>query len=195
MAFAFDRRGKRFRFALWLSLLSGAFAGQAARAAEQQKPAEPQAPVSATPDSTTETFGDWSLICNAIANSPTKICEVDATISVRGQNSPIARVAFARPLKDKPIRLVVQTPNNVLIAPGVKVEAESGKDSVALGFRACTPSGCFAEADVTPDQLKGFRGRTAPGRILLTDATGKAFALEISLRGLEQALDSLGKRN
>jgi invasion protein IalB len=194
MAFVFARRNDRFLLALCLASLFGVAAGKMACAAEQQKPPEPQAPVSSTPDSTTETFGDWSLICNAIANSSVRICEVDATIVVRGQNSPIARVAFARPQKDKPLRLIVQTPNNVLIAPGVKVETESGKDTVALSFRACTPTGCFAESDVTADQLKSFRGRATPGRIVLTDATGKAFALEISLRGLDQALDSLAKR-
>jgi invasion protein IalB len=171
-------------------ILCCAGGGQALYADE----AQPQTPVSATPESTTETFGDWTLVCNTLPNIPSKVCEVDATITIKGQNAPIVRVAFARPAKDKPIRIVVQAPNNILIAPGAKIEVEAGKGAVALVYRSCTPAGCFAESDISADQLKTFRGRTAPGQIVMTDPAGKSFALPLSYRGVDQALDALAKR-
>jgi invasion protein IalB len=103
-------------------------------------------------------------------------------------------MAFARPQNDKPVRLIVQTPVDVVIAPGVKVEPTLDKGAVILAFRACTMRGCFAESDLAADQLASFRGRDAPGQITITGADGKAFALQISLRGLDQALDAFMKR-
>lgn len=169
------------------------WASSVAFAAEPQKPPAPAVkPVVAAPQSTTETYGDWVLICSS---APTgQICEVDSSLSVRGQTSAIARIAFAQPAKDKPLRLVVQTPTNILIAPGVKVESEPGKKGVALVYRSCVPGGCFAEADLSGDQAQAFRGRGEPGQITLTDASGRAVALPISFRGLDSALDALGRK-
>jgi invasion protein IalB len=161
--------------------------------------ASPQAaPVGAGPESSTETYGDWALICGGVAVASGKVCEVDATISLKNQQTqqatPIARVAFASLGKDRPFHAVVQTPNNVTIAPGVKLEPEEGKGALTLVFRACAPTGCFAEGDLTMDQVKRFRDRSAPARVAFTDAGGKPVVLPVSLRGFDQAMDALAKR-
>lgn len=172
--------------ATMLALLAGVFCAPQAKAEEH--PA-----VSSTPESSTETYGDWALVCSGVASLHTRVCEVDATISLKGQNAPIARIAFARLAKDKPFRVVVQTPANVTIAPGVKLEPEANKETITLGYRTCAPTGCFSEADITSDQVKSFRGRSAPGQLTVTDSTGKSVALPFSLRGFDQALDAMGK--
>lgn len=176
------------------AILASALTSMAAEnsKAEAAKPQQAQKPVSSTPQSTTETYGDWILICSA---APTgQVCEVDTSLSVRGQAGAIARVAFAKPTREAPLRLIVQTPVNVLIAPGVKVESEAKKTAVALVYRSCTPGGCFAEADLTADQAKAFRGRTEPGQITLTDSSGRAFALPFTFTGFDQALDALARK-
>jgi invasion protein IalB len=168
--------------------------------AEQTNPAQtaPQqntpAAVSTTPQATTETYGDWIVICS-VAPAGT-VCEADSSLNVRGQQGAIARIAFAKPAKDRAMRLVVQTPVSISIAPGVKVEAQPGKSAVALAYRTCTPGGCFADADTTSEQMQAFRAAAAGegGRITITDATGRALELPVSFRGLDVALDALAKK-
>jgi len=135
----------------------------------RQKPAE--APKAAGPDSTTETFGDWSLICAAPASGGgDRPCEVNTTLTIRGQSAPFARIAFARPAKDKPARIIALVPVNVSTAPGVKIESDPGKAGIDLPFKSCVPAGCVAEAELTRDQLQGFRAQTSTaGQITLVD--------------------------
>lgn len=166
---------------------------KAAVAATAAKPsASTVKPVLATPQSTTETYGDWILICSSTPAG--QICEVDTTLSLRGQAEAVARIAFGQPAKGKPLRLVVQTPANILIPPGVKLDIEPDKKSVSLAYRSCAPGGCFAESDLSPEQDQFFRGRSDPGQLVFTSASGQVIALPVSFRGLEPALDALGHK-
>jgi invasion protein IalB len=148
----------------------------------------------ATPDSTTETFGDWTVACGTPAGTGERVCEVGITIALRGQSAPIARIAFGRQAKDKPMRIVALVPPNVVIAPGVTISPEPGKTSLTLAYRSCMPGGCLAEIDLGKDQIQTFRNRSKPGQIAFNDAAGKPINLELSFKGLDQALDALSKR-
>jgi hypothetical protein len=89
----------------------------------RQKPAE--APKAAGPDSTTET--DWSLVCAAPASGGgDRPCEVNTTLTIRGQSAPFARIAFVRPAKDKPARIIALVPVNVSTAPGAPLFSRIG---------------------------------------------------------------------
>ena len=183
-----------------LALLSNAAQAQV-RALEsapgdlRQKPAEAPKTASTGPDSTTETFGDWSIICAApSAGASDRTCEVDSTLTVRGQSAPFARIAFTRAAKDKPAHIIALVPVNVSTASGVKIEADPGKSEVNLPFKSCVPAACVAEAELTKDQLQDFRGASKAGQITLVDAAGKSAALQFSLRGLDQALDAFFKQ-
>jgi invasion protein IalB len=160
----------------------------------KQKSAEAQkAP--AGPDSTTENFGDWSLVCAAPASPADRSCEVNTTLTIRGQSSPFARVAFVRPARDKPTRLIALVPVNVSTASVVKIAADSGKADISLPFKSCVPAGCLAESELSKDQLQAFRSQAkAAGQMTLVDAAGKSTMLAISLRGLDQALDAFFKQ-
>ena len=73
--------------------------------------------------------------------------------------------------------------------------AIQGKAEIDLPFKSCVPAGCVAEAELTRDQLQGFRAQsTTTGQITLVDSTGKSAALQFSLRGLDQALDAFFKQ-
>lgn len=182
-----------------VALLSCLAAASPLRAIEspadaKQKPAEaPKAP--AGPDSTTENFGDWSLVCAAPASAPDRSCEVNTTLTIRGQSSPFARVAFARTARDKPTRLIALVPVNVSTASAVRIATDSGKADISLPFKSCVPAGCLAESELSKDQLQGFRAPAkAAGQMTLVDAAGKSATLAISLRGLDQALDAFFKQ-
>lgn len=164
--------------------------------ASSQSPRQPA--TTAGPESSTEVYGDWALICGGLVNNGNKVCEADLTISVKNpqtqQVANIARVAFASLGKDKPVHVVVQTPTNVTIAPGVALEPEAGKGAISLVYRTCAPAGCFAESDLAADQVKRFREHGAKAQLTITDAAGKAVVLPISLRGFDQAMDAMAKR-
>ena len=83
---------------------------------------------------------------------------------------------------------------NVSTASGVKIESDPGKSEINLPFKSCVPAACVAEAELTKDQLQGFRGQTKAGQITLIDASGKSAALQFSLHGLDQALDAFFKQ-
>lgn len=147
------------------------------------------------PDTTTETFGDWTVVCTShVAGGTEKVCEVGITIALRGQTAPVARIAFGRQAKDKPMRIVALVPPNVSVAPGVTIAPEAGKPGLGLAYKSCLPGGCIADADLGKDQVQSFRNRPKPGQIAFNDASGKPVTLELSFKGLDQALEALGKR-
>lgn len=155
--------------------------------------AEVRAPA-ASPDSTTETFGDWTLACSTVPSTKERACEVGITIAVRGQTAPVARIAIGRQIKDKPMRMVALVPANVSIAPGVAIAIDAGKVALSLPFKSCMPGGCFAETNLGKDEIQTLRLRTNPGQILFSDPSGKPVALDLPFKGLDQALDALAKR-
>jgi invasion protein IalB len=160
------------------------------------KPADAPKAAPSGPDSTTESFGDWAMVCAApAAGASERPCEVNTTLTIRGQSAPFARIAFARPTGDKPARIMALVPVNISNAAGVKIESEPGKGGIDLPFKSCLPAGCLAEAELSKDQLQGFRapGKTA-GQLTLVDAAGKSATLQFSLRGVDQALDAFLKR-
>ncbi len=162
----------------------------------KQKPAEVPKAVIEGPDTTTDTYGDWAVICVAPpAGSSDRSCEVDSTLTIRGQTAPFARIAFLRQAKDKPTRITALVPVNVSIAPGVKVESNPGKSEIKLPFKSCVPAACIAEAELSKDELQAFRVPAKPaGQLTLVDASGKSATLQFSLHGIDQALDAYFKR-
>jgi invasion protein IalB len=163
--------------------------------AEQGEPKKKQAealaaPVAA-PDRTTETFGDWSIVCTASGGGE-RSCEVDASIVLRGQSAPFARIAVMRPAKDKPVQLIAVVPVNIATASPAKISADGGASELSLPFRSCVPGGCVAQTEVTKDKLRTL-GKTQ-GRLTLVDASGKPASVEFSLRGFDQALEAYFRR-
>lgn len=182
------------RFALTIAAFVAAFTATAlGRAAEQgdaaKKSADAAKGASGGPDSTTETFGDWSIVCSAQGGSAERACEVDTSVLLRGQSAPFARIAVVRPSKDKPAQIVALVPVNVSLGSPIRITGESGKLDLDLSFRSCVPGGCLADVELSKDQSQVLAGPAkASGQLILVDASGKTATLPISLRGLDQAL-------
>lgn len=169
--------------------------GQAQTRPSEQKPAEAPKAQPGMPDTTTETFGDWSVVCGTPpGGSNQRLCEVDATLTVRGQPGPVAKIAFARQAKDMPTRILALVPVNVSFHKGVRIDLEPGKSGVDLPFKSCVPAACIAETELTKEQLQSFRSPPQTGQISFEDASGKPASLPFSYKGLDQALDSFFKR-
>lgn len=155
----------------------------------KKKPGDPAAPASG-PDTTTETFGDWSIVCMR-GGGDNRSCEVSTAIVLRNQSAPFARVAILRAGKDDPVRLAALVPVNVTAQTPLRVAFDGGKAELSLPIRNCTPNGCFAEAELGKDALAALRTPAkSPGQLTVVDASGKAAAVGFSLRGLNDAIDA-----
>jgi invasion protein IalB len=61
----------------------------------QAQPPKPQA--SAEPTSTTASYVDWVLRCQKVGGAAvTRVCEVAQSLTVKGQNGPVAQIAIGR---------------------------------------------------------------------------------------------------
>jgi invasion protein IalB len=177
-------------------LMSLAFAQFVAGAAfaDDKKPA----PVSAQPETTTATYGAWTLRCERrpdVAKGQ-KICEIAESVVPQKQQNAIARISLGHPLgADKTqVRITAIFPPNIYIpvAPGIK--AKEGDTAIPLAWKRCFPGGCFADGTMPPEVLKAWRAIEADtGRLTFTEATGRNLAIQFSLRGFAQALDALEK--
>jgi len=153
---------------------------------------EAAAPLATAPDRTTETFGDWSVVCAASGGTGERSCEVDTSIVLRGQSAPFARIVVVRPAKDQALQLITLVPVDIATASPAKISADAGKSELTLPFRSCVPGGCVAGTEVSKEQLQTL-GRTQ-GQLTLVDASGKSASVQFSLRGFDQALESYLRR-
>ncbi len=164
----------------------------------QTKPSAPAAPpsVSADPKTTTATYGDWTLRCEASSGDKVRrLCEVVQTMQVQGQQAPVAQVAFGRPEGAGDLHVIAVLPVNVVFPSTVRVGTDE-KDAhpIDLAWRRCLPGGCFADAVANDEVIGRWRTTSTPGRLQFKDATGRDAVLPLSFHGLAQALDGLGKQ-
>lgn len=157
---------------------------------------EPPRPVDAEPNSTLASFGDWTLRCQRLGNGAEiqRVCEVAQQIRAQDQQSPVAELAIGRLKKVDPLHLTVVLPVNVTFSnpPSFTVDGKA-PELLDLGWRKCLPGGCIADAALNEDMLRRWKIQTSAGRIAWTDGAGRDLTIELSFRGLTQALDALSK--
>jgi invasion protein IalB len=144
--------------------------------------------------STTATYQDWLLQCNISASTPPRrVCTIGQT--TQAQNQPFSRVLVAKPVKGRPISLLVQLPVNVLIAGNVRIQINEKDIGIAAPFDVCIPAGCIAKFELKDPLLQKFRGNaeSTTGRIIFRDANGRAVAIPLSFKGFGQAYEALAK--
>lgn len=157
-------------------------------------PAQPAAPVSAEPKSTTATYGDWTLRCETRAGeNARRICEVVQTVQLKGQQAPVAQVALGRPAGSSELHVIAVLPVNISFPSTVRISLdEEDAHPAELAWRRCLPGGCFADAVADAETLARWRTAAASGRMQVKDAATREAVLPVSFRGLAQALDALG---
>ena len=163
--------------------------------AEDPKPAAAP-PVGAEPQTTTASYGDWTLRCQRLADpaAPSKLCEISMTIQAGQQPAPIAQIAMGRLAKTDPYHLTAHVPTNISLPSVVKFSTgDKDAHSQELAWRRCAPAGCFANSTLTDVQWKGLHGQTDAGSLEFIDAVGRPVKLPVSFRGLAQAMDALIK--
>jgi invasion protein IalB len=160
------------------------------------------APVSTEPQQTSASFGDWVVRCDHPAPGAQgvgkRVCEAAQSLIVKGQQGPIAQIAFGHTPNDKDaaLTLTVLLPVSIAFDKPPKLGPGAGADdpgSASLTYRRCLPGGCLADAKPDTTLLKELRGAGKPGHLSFTDAAERTITLPVSFRGLAQALDDLAK--
>ena len=161
--------------------------------------ADPAVP--SDPQQTSASFGDWVVRCERPPQvGAGRICEAAQALVIKGQQGPIAQIAFGHAPHDKGgdpnLMLTVLLPVSISLDKTAKLgPGPAGDDPAAttLTFRRCLPGGCFADAKADPALMKALRSTTKPGHLTFADAAERTLSLPISFRGLPQALDQLAR--
>jgi len=190
------------RLLVWVPVVLALTGATALAASDKPKPtpsadapaaAKSADPISSDPQLTTATFGDWVERCQRVnANGEARrLCEVAITVTAAGQNQPLAELAIGRAKKSDPLRLTLVLPVNVSFPSTPKASVE-GDDPLEFAWRQCVPAGCFADVAFSADSQRSWRdAKTA--KVESKAAGGQGFSFNVSLRGLPQALDALGR--
>jgi invasion protein IalB len=182
--------------AITTALLAGAAYAQApVQRPAQQRPgqaaqATPAPGAVSQPDNTTASYGDWVLRCQQSVAA--RVCEIVQTLEQQGQRGPIALVAIGRPVKEEPIKLVIQVPPNLSLGDKAAIRVTiADKDEAVAVFQRCLPGGCFAEASLSDDVFKRWRGFSEAAQMRYLDAGKREVALPLSFRGFPAAAEAL----
>lgn len=152
------------------------------------------APVLATPERTTASFGDWTLRCETAITPAKRFCEVVLVITLQGQSSPAAQIAIGKQAPAAANSITVALPANISIGTRPQVSiAKAGAAPLELTWQRCTPGACFASGQVSDEIINSLKGQTEPGRVQFKDAADRDLAFTLSFRGLSQALAALAK--
>ena len=188
--------GRLTALAITTALLTGtAFAQAPAQRPAQQRPgqaaqATPAPGAVSQPDNTTASYGDWVLRCQQSVAA--RVCEIVQTLEQQGQRGPIALVAIGRPVKEEPIKLVIQVPPNLSLGDKAAIRVTiADKDEAVAIFQRCLPGGCFAEASLSDDAFKRWRGFSEAAQMRYLDAGKREVALPLSFRGFPAAAEAL----
>lgn len=114
--------------------------------------------------------------------------------ATKAQTPPPPAPQPAAPAPAAPMKLIILIPVNVMIAPGVEFAGDPAAPPLKLPIKACVQAACIAEAPLTEEEVKAFRGRAQPGRLTFTDPAERPVSVEVSFEGFDKALDTLAKR-
>lgn len=160
--------------------------------------AAPKPPVSDIPESTTATYGDWTLRCIAQPgrnrsgdNHPvapaTSRCEIDQTIILKGQTTPVARIAIGIDPESKTQRLVAQLPEGSWLSAQPLLSVGQNSQPISLTYRRCLRGTCLADAIFTNEMISAAATATKPGLVSFQMIAGKDIRLPVSMNGFAAA--------
>jgi invasion protein IalB len=89
----------------------------------------PVPPVSADPQTTSASYGDWVLLCQRAQDGARRTCELGQSVQVQGQPGPIARLAIAKATTG--LRALLILPTNVTLTTPAAI-AQGDKDASSL---------------------------------------------------------------
>ena len=131
------------------------------------------------------TFGEWSLRCEA---GPPRNCEVATTLA-NPEGRPTAQIVLGRLNSQGPLLAMAHLPLNVFLPGQARIIMEG--EPMVLAFQRCVPQGCFAMLEVDDAVLRRLRAEPGGARLVFQDATRRDVTLALSLRGFARAQTAL----
>jgi invasion protein IalB len=178
------------------TIIALSIAGAQAVGSKDAPAAAAPASVSAEPQNTSATYGDWVLHCTRNGDDPQapRVCEVALPFQAQGQQGPFAELAIGHVNSKDPLRATVMMALNVSFPSTIRLSLDDKDTQPAeLSWRFCVPTGCRADTELKDDTVKRWKAATGNGQMQFKDATGREITVPVSIRGLSQALDALAK--
>lgn len=171
--------------AVFLAALIGSFSGYGRLALAQDQEA-------ATPDWTTESYGDWSVRCATREGVPP--CDIVQVATDNKTGAQVMRLSIAHAGDRERYGVQVIVPLGVLISGGVLVRIDDAHDIKDLKFTRCDAGGGYIEALLDAQMLPPFR-RGNKGVLAIIDGNGKPLVVPLSFKGFTAASDVMIDRN
>ncbi|SHL08734.1 Invasion protein IalB, involved in pathogenesis [Bradyrhizobium lablabi] len=153
-----------------------------------------QATTDQKPQLTTATYDDWTVSCRTAQASNETNCDMTQVQTIKGQKNPVGQVTFARTAKDGPILLVVQIPPTLWIESGVKFAFDEKDPGFPVTVKWCAPSRCFAQSELSKDQIAKLKARADPATIEYKEASQHEVSLPVSFKGFGPAFEAIQKK-
>jgi invasion protein IalB len=134
-------------------------------------------------------FEDWIVACDD--GTGAKKCSVSQTFTKQGTGEVVLAWVLATNAEGK-LRAIVYTPTQVLLEPGLKVEAGALTPLVAP-YRYCAPQACVSEFDFSDDWLATFR-KDAEYSVTFQPVNQNPATVKGSLKGFTAAYDFFAKQ-
>lgn len=137
-----------------------------------------------------ESPAPWPVTC--YGEGATRSCEASQAVSVAGTSTPLAQAALGWLHPEAPLMLTIVVAPDISLSTPLTL-AMDGADKVILPWTRCRPSGCFAGADLTGEELEALRKGEAKGsaRMSFTDGSEAATLLRLPISGIGAAIDAL----
>lgn len=179
-----------------IGLLAASASASFAQTNQPEKTDRQEQPVSSEPETTTATYGAWTLRCThrEQGNGAQRICDVEEAVTPQGQQNPIAQIGIGHFSSHSDMQITAILPTNITFQVSPRVTSQDKDPGVELTWRRCLPGACIADGAIGQNTLRAWRAVAADtGRLLFTNAAGRPIAIQFSFRGFAQAMDALGK--
>lgn len=138
-------------------------------------------------ETTTEVFGDWTLVC---LESTPRACRMVQRLDVENEagGGRLLEVTLLR--NQQGVLIALELPFGLDLRPGVALQFDEN-DEITLPFSTCYPSGCQVIAVLAPEHLAQFRA----GSLMRVGFRGlgqeETLVAEVSSNGSNRALAEL----
>ncbi|MBS3786201.1 MAG: invasion associated locus B family protein [Gammaproteobacteria bacterium] len=138
-------------------------------------------------ETTTETYGDWTLVC--IEATP-RACRMVQRLDVENEEGGGRLLEVTMLRNQQGVLIALELPFGLDLRAGVVIQFDEN-DEITLPFSTCYPSGCQVIALLAPEHLAQFRAGTVMRVGFRGMGQQETLVAEVSLNGSSMALAEL----
>ncbi len=131
-------------------------------------------------------YDNWVVSCEIFKPPRSKHCVARTQIVSRELNRPVLIISVMPDAQNGRPRLVIQSPTNLRIEPGVQVSVAGGASQKAA-FQTCEQSGCMAVAPDDPAFIAAFQA-AKEASVTIVGLDGRGIKFDFPLNGAQSAI-------